>query len=97
MRSPTLALFLTTLSILTLFSMLKVWLSAFWREHPKVPVEVTSTRWKGMSWVVAGMVGISIFVGFGAECIFQIAERAAAMLLDQQAYISAVTSVQGKG
>jgi multicomponent Na+:H+ antiporter subunit D len=84
-------------SILTLFSMLKIWLAAFWREHPKAPVETASGHWQGMSWVVAGMVGISIFIGFGAEFIFQIAERAAAMLLDQQAYIDAVMSVQGKG
>ncbi len=84
-------------SILTLFSMLKIWNAAFWGSSEECEVCVWDWRWLRMSQIVAGMVAVSLAIGLGAEGVFRVANRAAIQVLDQEAYARAVFSVTGKG
>jgi multicomponent Na+:H+ antiporter subunit D len=84
-------------SVLTLFSMLKIWNGAFWNASPDVPVRTDDRRWIKMSWVAGGLTMISVGIGLGAEAFFQLATQAAERVLDQQAYAAAVFQSLGKG
>lgn len=81
-------------SILTLFSMLKIWNGAFWAPSD-APVEKAGRRWQGMTAVVAGLTCISLAIGLGAEAVVQIATQAAEHVLDQQGYAQTVLSYLG--
>jgi multicomponent Na+:H+ antiporter subunit D len=77
-------------SILTLMSMLKIWLGAFWKEAPAGrPVTVTA-RTRAMSAVVVGMACVSLVIGFGAEKFVRIAKHAADETLDRGLYVERV-------
>lgn len=85
-------------SFLTLFSMLKIWLSAFWQEVPEGGyMEKSSMSLKAMTAVIAAMTLISLIIGFGAEPFFQLSKMAADSLMDQGEYQRAVFSSFGKG
>lgn len=83
-------------SILTLFSMLKIWNGAFWTESKGVPVRTDDRRWMGMTAVIAGLTCISLAIGLGAEAFVQIATQAAERVLDQQGYAQTILSYLGK-
>ena len=83
-------------SILTLFSMLKIWNGAFWTESKTVPVRTDDRRWMGMTAVVAGLTCISLAIGLGAEAFVQISMQAAERALDQQGYAQTVLGYLGK-
>jgi len=76
-------------SLLTLFSMLKIWNGAFWQPG-KSGVAPTDLGIGAMLAVLAGMVCVSLFIGLGAEIVFQAAEISAEQVLDQQGYAAAV-------
>lgn len=76
-------------SILTLFSMLKIWNGAFWQPSSE-EVAAPDLGIGAMLAVLGGMVCISIFIGLGAELIFEAAEIAAGQALDQEGYAQAV-------
>ncbi|MBE0545390.1 MAG: hypothetical protein IH623_28960 [Verrucomicrobia bacterium] len=84
-------------SILTLFSMLKIWNSAFWNSDEEREVCLWDLRWVRMSWVVAIMVVVSLGIGLGAELIFLVAQEAATRALDQEGYARIVLGYVGKG
>jgi multicomponent Na+:H+ antiporter subunit D len=84
-------------SILTLFSMLKIWNGAFWTGGNDRLVERTDRRWQWQAAVTSGMVLVSLAIGVGAEGVFRVAERAAAQVRDQDGYARAVFSAGGKG
>ncbi|MGP1310581.1 MAG: proton-conducting transporter transmembrane domain-containing protein [Phycisphaerales bacterium] len=83
-------------SLLTLYSMTKIWAEGFWAADPRersgsAPVEEPSRgRMALMYGPIAGMAIITIVIGAGAGAAFGIAERAAAQLLDNSAYRDAV-------
>ncbi len=83
-------------SILTLFSMLKIWNGAFWNESNTVPVHDHDRRWVAMTAVVAGLTCVSLAVGLGAEAFVQLATQAAERALDQQGYAQIVLGYVGK-
>jgi len=83
-------------SILTLFSMLKIWNGAFWNVSPEVEVRSHDRRWVTMSWVVAGLTLVSLGIGLGAEGVLALATKAAERTLNQPAYIEAVFHHLGK-
>jgi len=83
-------------SILTLFSMLKIWNASFWAESAAVPVRTEDWRWRGMTAVVAGLAAVSLAVGLGAEAFVQIAIQAAEQLRDQAGYAQVVLGYLGK-
>ncbi len=70
--------------VLTLFSMLKIWNGAFWAEAKSPPL-VVSGRSRGMLAVCAGMVVLSLGIGLGAQFFLELADAAAAQLLDRDA------------
>lgn len=88
--------------LLTLFSMSKIWLSAFWKPAPEgaVPAERTAGELppRGLSrrelWVLAGPIGVlalmTVLLGVAAGPLFAIAETAGEELMNPQAYIRAV-------
>jgi len=85
-------------SILTLVSMLKIWLGAYWKDAP--PEEsrnVGHSSIAGMTAIVAFMTLLSVGIGLGAEFFFDISKAAAATLLDQNLYQQSVLQALGKG
>lgn len=84
-------------SILTLFSMLKIWNGAFWNSDPHRKVFLTDSRWVKMTWIIAGLTVVSVGIGVGAESVLQLATKAAERVLDQDGYAAAVFQHLGKG
>jgi multicomponent Na+:H+ antiporter subunit D len=82
-------------SVLTLYSMTKIWGGAFWGEVEVVesPADAVSARYGG-TWpmlasagaLVAGSLALAVFAG----PLFALCQRAAADLLDPSAYVAAV-------
>lgn len=80
---------------LTLLSMLKIWSYGFWNPSPEsYPCSLDSAKVR--SSMKSAYVGISLlvltalFLGFGSELIYQVAERAGDQLVNPDAYIAAV-------
>ncbi len=81
-------------SLLTLYTMCKIWAAAFWRAAPKGAVldvsGMTPKTWRGflapMAVLTAFVVGIGIFAG----PLFDLAYNAAGQLMDPAGYINAV-------
>lgn len=74
--------------VLTLFSMLKIWMACFWRDaEPGVELRLEDSRWKAMTVVVGAMAAVSIAFGLGAEFVLEHAFEAARQLADREAYI----------
>ena len=84
-------------SVLTMFSMLKIWNGAFWAAPADVAIPKPTRRTRGMTWVVAGLAVVSLCIGLGVEFFTQVSLRAAESVLDQEAYARAVLGVLGKG
>lgn len=83
-------------SLLTLFSMLKIWLAAFWREADGVPVALNDRRWRPLAGLATVFLALSLGLGLGAEPMLRLATRASAMALDQAGYQAAVSEARGK-
>jgi multicomponent Na+:H+ antiporter subunit D len=83
-------------SVLTMFSMLKIWLATFWNEDATVVVRTEDPRWRPLAWVCAGMVAISLTLGLGAEPLLRLAKQASSMALDRNGYARAVLATGGK-
>lgn len=77
-------------SALTLLSMLKIWLGAFWKEAPADRPPVVSGGSRRMSVVVVGMACVSLVIGFGAETFVRVAKHAADETLDRAGYAANV-------
>jgi multicomponent Na+:H+ antiporter subunit D len=78
-------------SVLTLMSMLKIWLGAFWRGEPAQPLNY-DWRAKRMTAVGLGMVAVSLVIGLGAESVVKVARHAAIETLNRPGYVNAVMS-----
>jgi len=77
-------------SLLTLFSMTKLWNEAFWKELPEESaVAAAPVPWTLLGPVVA-LAAITVAVGLGAGPVFDLASRAAAQLADPSQYVRAV-------
>lgn len=76
-------------SLLTLFSMVKIWTEAFWKP---LPADTPTTSVSLSGWVVPIMALslMSVGLGLGAGPAFALALRAGAQLLDPGTYIAAV-------
>jgi multicomponent Na+:H+ antiporter subunit D len=80
-------------SILTLVSMLKIWLACFWRAAPDghrgSDVRPVGTR--RMIGTIGAMAVVALGIGLGVQPFLRIAEEAARQALDRPAYVAAVT------
>jgi len=81
-------------SLLTLFSMIKIWNEAFWKEPQIVEKkeQVTINFPQDWSWIlpIGFLVGVSLLLGFGIGPIFQVVSQAGHQLMNPQLYIQAV-------
>ncbi|HRE27811.1 MAG TPA: Na+/H+ antiporter subunit D [Anaerolineales bacterium] len=76
-------------SLLTLFSMIKIWVEAFWKPLPETGVTVAVPIREWLPPLVL-LAAVAIGLGLGAGPAFALASRAGAQLLDPAAYIAAV-------
>lgn len=86
-------------SILTLVSMLKIWLGAFWKELPPDGTAAAEAPGpaRAMTAIVCVLTVLSLGIGFGAEIFWGIAELAADSLMNPDGYRHAVFGLVGKG
>ncbi len=83
-------------SLLTLFSMTKLWNEAFWKEPPADhAVAAARVPWTLLGPVVA-LAAITVAVGIGAGPVFDLASRAAAQLADPSQYVRAVLGPEAR-
>lgn len=80
--------------LLTLFSMTKIWMRAFWPARaiispPLQPIDCAELRWPLYAPLVV-LVALSLLMGLLPQPAFEIASAAAAQLLDPADYIRAV-------
>jgi multicomponent Na+:H+ antiporter subunit D len=84
--------------LLTLYSMTKIWVEAFWKDAPvPAPPIGGEGAWGGPRWVtaalagpIAGLAGLTVAIGVFAGPLFAFSARAADQLLDREGYIRAV-------
>ena len=77
--------------MLTIFSMVKIWIKAFWKPLPAagaVKPDEPLSSWKLAPICVLG--ALTVLIGIGAEPVYQLADTAARELLSPQAYVQAV-------
>jgi multicomponent Na+:H+ antiporter subunit D len=83
-------------SLLTIFSMTKIWGEAFWKEAPpgtrndaatEAPVPRTSLA---LLLPIAALAAVTVAIGLAAQPLFDLAERATSQLLDTSLYIDTV-------
>ncbi len=85
-------------SLLTLYSMTKLWNEAFWKPRP---LDVSGPRAEAapvpatLMGPVLALAAITVAVGLGAGPVFDLASRAAAQLSDPSLYIAAVLGPGG--
>ncbi|HHE33252.1 MAG TPA: Na+/H+ antiporter subunit D [Chlorobaculum parvum] len=81
-------------SLLTLFSMTKIWNEAFWKDDPgvvKVTDEVQGGGRTAMLYLpVVMLCGVIVFLGLSFEPVYELSARAAGQLLDVESYRNAV-------
>jgi multicomponent Na+:H+ antiporter subunit D len=76
-------------SLLTLYSMTKIWGEVFWKDAPWAPAGQTSPGALRVLPVTL-LAALTVAIGLGAGPAFALADRAAAQLLDRDAYVRAV-------
>ncbi len=80
-------------SLLTLFSMTKIWAEAFWKEAPasdSPPRPLTrATEWTLLAPIIL-LATLTVGMGLATEPLLLLANQAAAQLLDPSAYVNAV-------
>lgn len=87
-------------SLLTLFSMTKIWNEVFWKPEPETVSgddnlssgSTTGVRTRWLTWLVpiGTLAAITILIGLGAGGVFSLAMRAGEELMDPGGYIRAV-------
>jgi multicomponent Na+:H+ antiporter subunit D len=92
---PVMAGIALAVSLLTMLSMLKIFMAAFWHHDPAVPVNLRYPGWRKMQAVTAIIAVLCLGIGFGANTFLGLARSAADELHDGRAYRSAVLSVGG--
>lgn len=79
-------------SLLTLYSMTKIWSNAFWGERQPDPAgrTLTTPRRALMVWSTASLVILSLAISLASGPLYNLSERAAADLVDPTNYIETV-------
>jgi multicomponent Na+:H+ antiporter subunit D len=78
-------------SILTLFSMLKLWSEAFWKPSP-TQADMRRLGVNARVWLypIAFLAVLTVLIGLGAGPLFRFALQAGEQLMDPSLYIQAV-------
>ena len=74
-------------SLLTLFSMAKIWSYGFWRASPRA---AATARYRGMMTPTAVLVAFTVVMGLVAQPFLRLANDAARDVVDPSAYQAAV-------
>lgn len=85
-------------SLLTLFSMIKIWNEAFWkeasltndRETAKAVRSQDTKSWFGLLVPMVALAALTVFIGLASEPLLALASRAAEQLLNPVEYIQSV-------
>lgn len=79
-------------SLLTLFSMTKIWGEVFWKNdpHPNTDAALEPGRYRALALPIVGLAAITVAIGLFAGPMFDLATAAAAQLAHPDAYIRAV-------
>jgi multicomponent Na+:H+ antiporter subunit D len=80
-------------SLLTLFSMMKIWSAAFWRSPPETlpaPRNYSLLERLGHLAPIFALTMMTVVIGLSAETIYTLAQAAAVQLLNPAQYIAAV-------
>ena len=77
-------------SLLTLFSMTKIWNGAFWGEPTTGPAPNRNGTTMVMTTATAGLVLVTLAIAIGAGPLYALSERAATELLQPRTYFEAV-------
>lgn len=88
--SYTIVIVALLVSLLTLFSMTKLWTEAFWKPEAANDMPLAPVVWRALVAPIAGLALLTVAVGLAAEPVMQISLRAADELLDPSAYVQAV-------
>ncbi len=78
-------------SLLTIFSMMKIWAEAFWKKAP-APAQPDTRNLAFMVAPAFGLALVTIVIGFSVQPFYDLALRAANQLADPSEYIAAVQS-----
>jgi len=89
-------------SILTLYSMTKIWNEAFWKkqpdeqpgEAPAMIARLSANEYFSLIFPIALLALITIIVGLFTEPLFELARRAAQQLMNPSEYVRAVLGVE---
>ena len=79
-------------SLLTLFSMTKIWAEVFWKPFPSEdppPIRKDKTYFSMLAAIVF-MAAVNLFISFYPEPLLNLVQQSAAQLLDPSIYIQAV-------
>jgi multicomponent Na+:H+ antiporter subunit D len=76
-------------SLLTIYSMTKIWSEAFWKDAPEEHPEREHGP-ASMVLPIALLAAVTVGMGLAAGPVFDLAERAAEQLIDPRAYVDAV-------
>lgn len=81
-------------SLLTLFSMTKIWNAVFWGEPSPQPRQgaIAGDRGRAMISATAGLVGVTLAIAAAAGPLYELSERAAIELLDRGPYLNATVA-----
>lgn len=79
-------------SLLTLFSMTKIWANAFWKAEPNGTESIPSLpgNWYCLLMPMVALAAVTICIGLFAGSVFDLAQAAAVQLMDPSGYIEAV-------
>jgi multicomponent Na+:H+ antiporter subunit D len=79
-------------SILTLFSMLKLWMEAFWKPAPQAEADTRRLGLNVRTWLypIAFLAALTVLLGLGAGPLFTFALQAGEQLMNPSIYIQAV-------
>lgn len=79
-------------SILTLFSILKLWMEAFWKPAPQSEADTKAPGINLRAWLypIAVLAAITVLLGLAAGPMFRLALDAGAQLMNPSLYIQAV-------
>jgi multicomponent Na+:H+ antiporter subunit D len=85
-------------SILTFFSMMKIWAEVFWKPQPvPAPAEAEARRGRempGLVWPTVAVAALIVAIGLYGEPLMELALRASAQLLNPEEYIRVVLGAQ---
>lgn len=76
--------------VLTLFSMMKIFIYAFWGQEKEIPKEHQGYNYKALLPPIIPMIALAILLGVGAEWLLVHVFTAAEQLMNPEIYINAV-------